>query len=197
MLSVVSQRWRRITSACCRLRLRSWPCSDAASCLPARRSVAFLRPWTRRVWKRCAVCSRPGRAGPPRTRRRRGGSVGSARTTLGGLRVLSARDRLHDSVPCLRVLSCPLPIVVLIRSVRLATRGASVEKWYAPARHSCRPILISGWERLAEQAMATTEVSSCKGWRWWWRISAHRASCLLRPSFDWMACMATEPLSRI
>jgi hypothetical protein len=53
------------------------------------------------------------------------------------------------------------------------------------------------WERLAERAMATTEVSSCKGWRWWWRISAHRASSLLRPSFDWMACMATEPLSRI
>ncbi len=111
--------------------------------------------------------------------------------------IWTARDRLHDSVPCLRVLSCPLPIVVLIRSVRLATRGASVEKWYVPARHSCRPILISGWERLAEQAMATTEVSSCKGWRWWWRISAHRASCLLRPSFDSMACMATEPLSRI
>src|SRR5436853_2027429 len=52
MPSAVSRRWRRITSACCRLRRRSWPCSDAASCLPARRSVAFLRPWTRRVWKR-------------------------------------------------------------------------------------------------------------------------------------------------
>jgi hypothetical protein len=59
------------------------------------------------------------------------------------------------------------------------------------------PIPISGWERLVERAMATTEVSSCKGWRWCWRISAHRASFLLRPSFDWMACMATEPLSRI
>jgi hypothetical protein len=32
-------------------------CSDAASCLTARRSVAFLRPWTRRVWKRYVACS--------------------------------------------------------------------------------------------------------------------------------------------
>jgi hypothetical protein len=94
------------------------------------------------------------------------GVCGIGKDNDGWSSIWTARDRLHDSVPCLRVLSCPLPIVVLIRSVRLATRGASVEKWYVPARHSCRPILISGWERLAEQAMATTAVSSCKGWRW-------------------------------
>src|SRR5260370_14838278 len=57
MPSVVSRRWRRITSVCSRSRRRSWPCSDAASSLIARRSAAFLRPWTRRVWKHCAACS--------------------------------------------------------------------------------------------------------------------------------------------
>ena len=77
--------------------------------------------------------------------------------------IWTARDRLHGSAHCLRVLSCPLHSGVWMRSVRLATPGASVEKWYAPARRSCRPIPISGWERLAEWAMATTEVSSCRG----------------------------------
>jgi hypothetical protein len=39
MLSAVSQRWRRITSACCRLRRRSWPYSDARG-LPARSTLS-------------------------------------------------------------------------------------------------------------------------------------------------------------
>ena len=54
---MVNRRWRRITSVCSRLRRRSWPCSDASSCLIARRSVAFLPRWIKRVWKRCAACS--------------------------------------------------------------------------------------------------------------------------------------------
>src|SRR5713226_4634277 len=57
MPSAVSRRGPRITSVCSRVRLRLWPCSDAPSCLIARHAVAFLPPWIRRVWKRCAACS--------------------------------------------------------------------------------------------------------------------------------------------
>src|SRR5260370_8137837 len=39
MPSVVSRRWRRITSVCSRLRRRSWPCSDARG-LPHRSTLS-------------------------------------------------------------------------------------------------------------------------------------------------------------
>src|SRR6266568_6698719 len=124
MLSVVSQRWRRITSACCRLRLRSWPCSDAASCLPARRSVAFLRPWTRRVWKRYVACSCRMRW-LARDPRRAWEVCGIGEGNDGWSSIWTAPDRPHDSVRCLRVRICPLHSGGCKRSVRLATRGAS------------------------------------------------------------------------
>src|SRR5713226_5562046 len=107
MLSAVSQRWRRITSACCRLRLRSWPCSDAASCLPARRSVAFLPPWIRQVWKRCAACSCRTRwlvQDPWRVWE----VCGIGKDNDGWSSIWTAPDRPHDSVLYLKVLICPL-----------------------------------------------------------------------------------------
>ncbi len=82
---------------------------------------------------------------------------------MGGLRVLSARDRPHDSVLCLRVLISPLHSGVSKRSVRLAIRGASVEKWSVPAPRSCRRILISGWQRLGMRALLTTEGRGSRG----------------------------------
>src|SRR5260221_10148423 len=134
MPSVVSRREPRITSVCSLLRPHLWPYSDGNVCLIARRSVAFLPPWIRPVWKRYAACSRPGRAGSSGTRGGWGRSVGSARTLLGGLRVLSAPDRLHDSVRCPRVLISPRHSDACKRSVLLATRDASAERGFALAR---------------------------------------------------------------
>src|SRR5713226_2189468 len=57
MPSVVNRHSRRITSVCSLLRPHLWPYSDASSCLIARRSVAFLLRWIKRVWKRCGACS--------------------------------------------------------------------------------------------------------------------------------------------
>lgn len=74
-------------------------------------------------------------------------------------------DRLHDSALCPRVLICLLHSDVCKRSVRRAIRGASVARWSAPARRSYSPIPISGWQHLAERAMATTEGSCSEGWK--------------------------------
>src|SRR6266700_3740764 len=158
MPSVVNRRWRLITSAYSRLRLRSWLCSGAAGCLIARRSVAFLLLWTRRLWRHCAACSCRTRwpvLDPPRASE----DCGIGKDTDGWSSIWMAPDKPHDSVLCLKVLICPLPSFVCDRSVHLATQGASVEKWSVPARHSCRLILISGWGRLGMRAMQTTEGS--------------------------------------
>jgi hypothetical protein len=77
--------------------------------------------------------------------------------------IWTAPDRPHDSVLCLRVRICLLHSGGCKRSVRLATRVASVEKSCGPAPHSCRPIPISGWERLAMRAMPTTEGKGSRG----------------------------------
>ncbi len=95
--------------------------------------------------------------------------------------IWTARDKPHDSVRCPRVLISLRHSDACKRSVHLATRDASAERWFALARRSCRLIPISGWERLGMRAMRTTAGSCCEDWRWWWPISAHRASCLLDP----------------
>src|SRR5713101_7403450 len=131
MPSVVSRREPRITSGCSLLRPHLWPYSDGNVCLIARRSVAFLPPWIRQVWKRCAACScrtrwlvqDPWRAWEV---------CGIGKDNDGWSSIWTAPDKPHDSVLCLRVLICPLPSFVYDRSVRLATRGASVEKWSVP-----------------------------------------------------------------
>src|SRR5256884_4430253 len=162
MPSVVSRRWRRITSVRSRLRRRSWPCSDAASCLIARRSVAFLRPWTRRVWKRCVACSCRTRwlaRDPPR-----GWEVcGTGEGNDGWSSIWTAPGRPHDSVLCLRGWICPLHSGGFKRAVPLATPGASGGESCAPAPRSCSPIPISGWARLAMRAMLTTEGKGSRG----------------------------------
>ena len=79
--------------------------------------------------------------------------------------IWTAPDRPHDSVLCLRVRICPLHSGGCKRSVRQATRGASVGKWFARGPRSCSPIPISGWERLARRAMPTTEGSCSEDWR--------------------------------
>ena len=76
-----------------------------------------------------------------------------------------APDKPHDSVLCPRVLTCHLRRGVCSPPAPLVIQGASVEKWSVPARHSYRPIPISGWERLAMRAMATIEESCCEDWR--------------------------------
>src|SRR6266699_448759 len=162
MPSVVNRRWRPITSVCSRLRLRSWPCSDAASCLIARRSVAFWLLWTRRLWRHYAACSCRTRW-PVRDPSRVWEVCGIGKDNDGWSSIWTAPDKPHDSVRCLRVPICPLHSDVCNRSVRLATRGASVAKWSVPARHSCRLIRISGWERLEMRAMRTTEGKGSRG----------------------------------
>src|SRR6266702_6705564 len=160
MPSVVSRRWRRITSVCSLLRRHLWPYSDASSCLIARRSVAFLLHWIKRVWKRYGACSCRTRwlaQDPPRVWVVYGIGKGNG----GWSSIWTAPDKPHDSLHCLRVRICHLHSDVCKRSVHLAIRGVSVEKWSAPARRSCRPIPISGWQHLAERAMATTEGSCC------------------------------------
>src|SRR6266487_3276495 len=162
MPSVVNRRWRRITSVCSLLRLRSWPCSGVPGCPIARRLVAFLPHWMRHVWKHCAAYSCRMRwlvQGPLRAWE----VCGTGKDNDGSSSTWMGRDRPHDSVLCPRVLICLLHSDVCNRPVHLATRGASVERWFAPAQRSCRPIPISGWLHLAERAMATTEVSSCTG----------------------------------
>ena len=131
---------------------------------PLERSVAFLLPWTRRVWKRCVVCS-------CRTRwltrdLRRGWEVcGTGEGNDGWSSIWTAPDRPHDSVLCLKVLIYPLHSGGCKRSVRLATRGASVGKSCGRAPRSYRPIPTSGWERLGMRAMPTTEGSYSEDWR--------------------------------
>ena len=104
-----------------------------------------LPPWTRRVWKRCVVCSCRMRwlTRDPR----RGWEVcGTGEGNDGWSSIWTAPDRPHDSVLCLKVLIYPLHSGGCNRSVRLATRGASVGKSCGPAPRSYRPIPSSGWD---------------------------------------------------
>ena len=77
--------------------------------------------------------------------------------------IWTARDRLHDSVRCPRVLISLRHSDACKRSVHLATRDASAERWFALGRRSCRLIPISGWERLGMRAMRTTEGKGSRG----------------------------------
>ena len=79
---------------------------------------------------------------------------------------LDGTRQAADSVHCLRVLICHLHSGVCARCARLATWGASVERWFAPARRSYKPIPISGSSPSEERATGTTEASCCGGWMW-------------------------------
>src|SRR6266568_1694359 len=158
---VVNRHSKRITSVCSLLRLHLWPYSDVSSCLIARRSVAFLPPWIKRVWKRCAACS-------CRTRSlawdqgRTWGVYGIGRETDGSSSISMAPDRPHDNALCLRVRICHHLSGVCLRCVPPAIWGASVGRLFVPVQRSCRPIRISGSSPLEERAMETTE-ASCYG----------------------------------
>src|SRR5260370_23149926 len=165
MLSAVSQRWRRITSACCRLRLRSWPCSDARG-LPARSTLSrFLAALDKASVDALRGVFAARMRWLARDPERAWEVCGIGEGNDGWSSIWTAPDRPHDSVLCLRVRICLLHSGGCKRSVRLATQVASVEKSCGPAPHSCRPIPISGWERLAMRAMPTTEGSCCEDWR--------------------------------
>src|SRR6266699_3124656 len=185
MPSVVNRHSRRITSVCSLLRSHLWPYSDASSCLIARRSVAFLPPWIKRVWKRCGACSCRTRW-PARDQPRAWEVCGIGKdndgwsSSLVGTRQ-AARQRALPQSPELP------PAQRRLRPVCAPGYTGRKRGEVVRTRTTLLQAHTHQWERLAEQAMATTEESSCKGWRWWWRISAHRASCLLRPSFDSMA----------
>ena len=70
--------------------------------------------------------------------------------------------KLPGNVRSRRWNHCLLPIVVSIRCARQAIKGASEEKWYAPARFCSRRIHISFSARLEDQAMGITE-ANCGG----------------------------------
>src|SRR5450755_1437560 len=71
-------------------------------------------------------------------------------------------NRRRDNALCLRDLTCLRRNDVCQRYVRQATWDASVERWFAPAPHSCKLIPISGSLPAEQQAMETTE-ASCYG----------------------------------
>src|SRR6266699_6146415 len=128
MTEAVSRRGPRITSACCRLRLPSWPCSDARG-LPHRSTLSrFLAALDQASVEALLGVFAARMRWLARDPRRAWVVCGTGEGNDGWSSIWTAPDRPHDSVHCLRVLIYPLHSGGCKPSVRLATRGASVGK---------------------------------------------------------------------
>src|SRR5947209_19675561 len=115
--------------------LHQW--KHSAVCFSTMHLLASNREWT---WEGCGI--------------------GKQRNGLSSTSM--APDRPHDNVLYLRGRICHHRNGVCLRSVRPATRGASVGRSCAPGPRSYRPIPISGSSPVEQPAMEIIE-ASCYG----------------------------------
>jgi hypothetical protein len=151
-----------ITSACSHLPPRLWLCSDAAAYLIVPRLSSLSCRTGCSNSGSTPQCVSPRGTCSPQTGSGRGRAVGSASNEMDCL-----RPRWH---PTGRTTTCSPKggrichhrNGVCLRSVRPATRGASVGRSSAPGPRSYRPIPISGSSPVEQPAMESIE-ASCYG----------------------------------
>src|SRR6266702_4482810 len=113
-----------------------------------------------------------------------------------GLSLISmAHARRLDSVPCPRLKTCLRPFAGWMRSVPLATRGASEAKWCGRAPSSVRLTASSGSARLATAATVATERNCARASLPSVAISRHTSSHSSAPCCGSMDNMAPGPCS--
>ena len=117
---------------------------------PARRSRAFWRRSPRNPSKPCVrsfsmICSVAHSQPTPTTQpSSKPGNCWIEREMPGWSLTSTGRERRLANAPCLRQKICPRPFAGWMTSVLLATKGASGERWCAPAPSLVRPIVSNG-----------------------------------------------------
>src|SRR5437763_5324763 len=171
-----------------RLPNHSWPCSTGSSCPAARRSVAFAALCTPAAVEALRVLFLEDLLTRPLTKeRQRGELLDRAGRQWEVFDIDGTELRQPANVPYPRQRICLPPSVGWMRSVLLATPGASVGKSSALAPSFRKPTPRSG------SAVSETEAtgSTARNWHSHWRSSvviSRRSVCLKHaPCCDWTA----------